>query len=108
MGHLALADLSAFFLRVVKLTHELLAKQFDAGGSDILCIILRADHIGVMTSALIDVHIAIASAVTIFRCIIALPLLTRRLVIAWPVGIALTIPDDYNSGGHWRHEVRRC
>ena len=64
---------------------------------DAACYLFHTATAAVTTSAVVDLHIALASMAVIFRCRSVLAWLACALPIAWPIGIGLGILKDYSA-----------
>lgn len=97
LWHLALADILAFSVLTGVRVHELLALKFDVNGSAVLCMSWRVANFGILTSALVEAHIALVSLLAISRSRVVLARLARILGIVWPIGIIFSVADTYEA-----------
>jgi len=113
LWHLALANTVAFCIigsnKIYELLGHLDLAKLPAGSPlrEILCVTWHSGNTGAIISTLVELHIALASVLVIFRCTLTLKYLAWTLPIVWPLGVALGAVDAYymfsNSHGDMAH-----
>lgn len=114
LWHVALSDLCTFLMTVLCATTIDISNFTNAGHVtetptlDSLCKVCFGSNLFQMTSALVEAHIALATAASILRCTRALACLSRGLWLAWPVGFVLGFSVVYFDAPHWDQKANTC
>lgn len=106
--HLSLADTVAFATLATESTFKVLWGENLSSGSDNGCLALQFGSIGTVTAALLEVHIAVAALLAIFRCTKVLAQVTKTVIAVWPIGIAAAVANTFLWRPYWNAESKNC
>lgn len=93
LWHLALADIISLTPSGYRHLNSFFSLQFHTNVSNGGCIVWRVANFGALTSSLVEVHIALASSLAIFRHRSLLAKSAHGLIIVWPIGFLLSVVD---------------
>lgn len=113
LWHLALANLIECGMLIVWFALDLLNFAFGVGRErtevlDGLCTFSLWNNAAFMTSLLVEVHIAMATAAALYRSHTALRALSCTVAFLWPLGFCMGAIVVFPSGIFWDPEIGSC
>lgn len=107
LWHLALADVLTFFsflvtdgVRSVDWFWSDSSKITWPGKSQLWCVANHMQDFGIITSAIVEVHMALSVLLAIYRCKAALRCFSHSLSIIWPLGASMYTLDMVSGRPH--------